>query len=95
MQRVADIKELFLAVQFEFVQSFQSRLSPEAVELLTMDADDVAQIAVPVQDGAEDVVESESCTWSDTEIRRITMGFTWRRTARRSKAWRKLCQPSA
>src|SRR5206468_3100238 len=57
MQRVADIKELFLPVQFEFMQSFRSRLPAEAVELLTVDADDVAQIAVPAQNRAKDVVE--------------------------------------
>ncbi len=57
MQRVADVEELFLPVQFEFVQGFRSRLPAEAVELLTVDADDVAQIAVPAKNRAEDVVE--------------------------------------
>ena len=39
------------------MQSSRSRLPAEAVELLTVDADDVAQISVPAQKGAEDVVE--------------------------------------
>ncbi len=57
MQRVADVQELFLPAQFEFVQSFGSRLPSKAVELLTVDADNVAQIAVPAKNGAEDIVE--------------------------------------
>ena len=57
MQRVADIEELFLPMQLEFVQSFGSRLSAKAVELLAVDADDVAQIAIPAENRAKDVVE--------------------------------------
>jgi hypothetical protein len=57
MQRVADVEELFLPMQFEFVQSFGSRLSAKAVELLAVDADDVAQVAIPAENGAKDVVE--------------------------------------
>ena len=57
MQRVADVEELFLPMQFEFMQSFGSLLSAEAVELLAMDTNDVAQIAGPAKNCAEDVVE--------------------------------------
>jgi hypothetical protein len=44
-------------MQFEFMQGFVSRLSAEAVELLAVDADDVAHIAVTAKDRAKDVVE--------------------------------------
>lgn len=57
MQRVADVEKLFLPVQFEFVQSFGSRLSAKTVELLAVDADDVAQVAIPAENRAKDVVE--------------------------------------
>ena len=40
-------------------EGFPPRLSPEAVELLTVHTDDVAQIAVPPEDSAEHVVEFE------------------------------------
>jgi hypothetical protein len=63
-------------VQFEFMQRFRSRLAAEAVEFLTMDADDVARIAVPAKNRAEDVVEFGKFSWSETEIRRITIGLT-------------------
>lgn len=59
MQRVADVEKLFLPMQFEFVQSFRSRLAAEAVEFLAVDTDDVAQIAFPAQKRAKDVVEIE------------------------------------
>ena len=54
MQRVADVQELFLPVQFKFVQGFRTRLPAEAVEFLTVDTDDVAEIAVPAKNRAED-----------------------------------------
>src|SRR5688572_11523129 len=57
MQRVADVQELFLPMQSEFVQSCGSHLSAEAVELLAVDADDVAQVAIPAENRAKDVVE--------------------------------------
>ena len=57
MQGVADVEELFLPVQLELVQCFRPRLPPEAVELLTVHTNDVAQIAVPPEDNAEHVVE--------------------------------------
>ena len=57
MQRVADIKELLLPMQFEFMQSFGSGLSAETVELLAVYADDVAQIAAPAKNRAKGVVE--------------------------------------
>ena len=76
MQRVADVEELFLPVQFEFMQGFRSRLPAKAVELLTVDADDVAQIAVPTKNGAEDIVEFRELQLSETEIRRMTIGLS-------------------
>lgn len=54
---VTDVEELLLPVQFEFVQRFRSRLPAEAVELLTVDANDVAQVTVPAKNCTEDVVE--------------------------------------
>ncbi len=57
MQGVADVEELFLPVQLELVQCFGPRLPPEAVELLTVHMNDVAQITVPPEDNAEHVVE--------------------------------------
>src|SRR6202011_1560951 len=59
MQGVADVEELFLPVQLELVQCFGPRLPPEAVELLTVHTNDIAQIAVPPEDRAEHVVEFE------------------------------------
>jgi hypothetical protein len=44
-------------MQFEFVQSFGSRLSAKAVELLAVDADNVAQVAIPAENRTKDVVE--------------------------------------
>src|SRR5882757_11213776 len=57
MQGVADVEELFLPVQLELVQCFGPRLPPEAVELMTVHTNDVAQITVPPEDNAEHVVE--------------------------------------
>jgi hypothetical protein len=39
------------------VKGFGLGFPAEAVELLTMDENDVAQIAPPAQNGAEDIVE--------------------------------------
>jgi hypothetical protein len=44
-----------------FVKGFGLGLPAEAVELLTMDANDVAQIAPPAQNGAEDIVDLNDC----------------------------------
>ena len=46
-------------MQLELVQCFGPRLPPEAVELLTVHTNDIAQIAVPPEDSAEHVVEFE------------------------------------
>ena len=43
--------------EFEFPQRFRTRLSAEGVELLTMDANDVTEIAIPAEDGADDLVK--------------------------------------
>jgi hypothetical protein len=43
------------------VTGFGLGFPAEAVELLTMDAKEVDQIAPPAQNGAEDIVESGSC----------------------------------
>jgi len=57
MQGVAEVQELFLAMEFELLPSVRSGLPPEAVELLAVYADEVVQIAVPAQNGSEHVVE--------------------------------------
>src|SRR5260221_1551795 len=57
IQGVSDVKELFLSAQFEFVQAFRSCFPAEAVELLTVDTNDIAEIAVPPEDGAKYFVE--------------------------------------
>ena len=57
MQGVTDIEELFLPVKLEFMQDFGSCLPSKAIELLTVDANDVAEIAIPAQNGAHDVME--------------------------------------
>ena len=44
-------------MQSEFVPGFGPRSPAEAVELLTVEANDVAQIAVPPENGTEDFVE--------------------------------------
>ena len=44
MEGVADAEKLLLTVQLQFVQGFGVRLAPKAVELLTVDANDKAQI---------------------------------------------------
>ena len=53
MQGVADVEELFLPVQPEFVYGFGPRLSAEAVELLTVDTNEVAKISAPSENGAK------------------------------------------
>jgi hypothetical protein len=54
-----------LTVQLQFVQGFGVRLAPKAVELLTMDANDKAQITSPAH-----------CIWSETATKRMTTGLT-------------------
>ena len=56
VQGVANVEKLLLAVQLQFVKG-GLRLPAEAIELLPVDANDVAQIALPAQNGAEDIVE--------------------------------------
>ena len=53
MQGVADVEELLLPVQLKPVQCFRLRLSPEAINFLTVHTNDVAQIAVPPENRAE------------------------------------------
>jgi hypothetical protein len=60
MQGVAEVQELFLAMELELVPSVRSGLPPEAVDLLAVYADEVVQIAVPAQNGSEHVVEWHS-----------------------------------
>jgi hypothetical protein len=75
MEDVADVEKLLLTVQLQFVQGFGVRLAPKAVELLTMDANDKAQISPPAQNGAKDIVwKSGSCIWSETK--RMAVGLT-------------------
>ena len=57
VQGVADIKELFLPVRLELVQCFRPRVPAKTVELLPVDADNVAQIVILSKNGPEDVVE--------------------------------------
>ena len=57
MQSVTDIKDSFLPVKLEFMQDFGPCLPSKAVELLTVDADYVAQIAMPSENGTHDVME--------------------------------------
>ena len=57
MEGVADVEKLLLTVQLQFVQGFGVRPAPKAVELLTVDANDKAQITPPAQNGAKDIVE--------------------------------------
>ncbi|MBV9033591.1 MAG: hypothetical protein JO182_03770 [Acidobacteriaceae bacterium] len=44
-------------MKFEFAQGFGSCLPPEAVELLSVNAEDVAEIALPSENGAHEVME--------------------------------------
>jgi hypothetical protein len=57
MQGVANVEKPLLAVQLQFVKGFGLGIPADAVELLTMYANDAAQIAPPAQNGAEDMVE--------------------------------------
>jgi len=57
VERVADVEELFLPMQLEFVQGLRPVLPAEAVELLAVDPDDITQIAVPAEDSAKYIVE--------------------------------------
>lgn len=57
VKRVADVEELFLPPELQFMQRLGPRLPAEAVELLAMDANDVSEIAVPAKNGADDFVE--------------------------------------
>jgi len=41
----------------EFVKGFRLLLPPEAIELLTVEANDVAEIAAPAENGSKDVVK--------------------------------------
>ena len=76
MQSVANVEKLLVAVQFQFVKGFGLGLPAEAVELLTMDANDVAQIAARAQHGAEDIVEIWELHLIETETKRMTIGLT-------------------
>ena len=49
--------KLFLPVQLELIQCFRLCLPPEAVELLPVEANHVAQVAAPAENGAEGVME--------------------------------------
>ena len=57
VQGVANVEKLLLAVQLQFVKGFGLRLPAEAIELLPVDANDKAQIILPAQNGAKDIVE--------------------------------------
>ena len=57
VQGVTDVEELFLPVKLEFMQGFGPCLPSKAVELLTVDADEVAQIAIPSENGAHDFMK--------------------------------------
>jgi hypothetical protein len=57
MQAVANVQKLFLPVPFELIPCFRWRLPPEAVELLPVEANKVAQVAASAENGAEGVME--------------------------------------
>lgn len=56
-QGVRDIHELLLPMKLELMKCLGSGLSAKAVELLSVNAEDVAHVAAPSQHGAEHVVE--------------------------------------
>ncbi len=56
-QGVRDIQKLLLPVKLELMEGPGSGLSAKAVELLPMNAEDVAHVAAPSQRGAEHIVE--------------------------------------
>jgi hypothetical protein len=57
MQDVADVEEPFLSVQLQFVQGFRLCFPAEAVELLTVNTNDIAKITAPSEHGAKYLVE--------------------------------------
>lgn len=78
-------EEPFLAVQPEPMPSYETSAAAKTVELLPVDVNDLAQIAIAAQNGAKDIVELEEIHGVGTETTRITMGFIRRRTARNIK----------
>ncbi|HTF61547.1 MAG TPA: hypothetical protein VK638_02425 [Edaphobacter sp.] len=90
-QGVADVQKLLLPMELEFMQSFGAGLSPKTIELLPINAEDVSQVVVPTQHGAEDIVEVGQIMRPETETTGITIGLTWRRTARNIKRLKEFC----
>ena len=75
-------------MQLELVQSLRPRLPPEAINFLTVHTNDVAQIAVPPVNRAEHVVKFVERHLIGDRDRRMTIGLTWRRNARRIKRFK-------
>ena len=67
--------------ELEIPQRFRPRHPAKTVELLTVDAKDETE-PVPVENGAEDLVEIREIQVVGMVTTRITMGLTLRRTAR-------------
>jgi hypothetical protein len=52
-----DIEKLLLPVELQFVQGFRLRFAAKAIELLTMDTDDVIEIILPAKNKPDHSVE--------------------------------------
>jgi hypothetical protein len=57
MQRIADREKLLLPVELQLVQGFPPRFPAKAIELLTVDTNDVTEIILPAKNKPDHSVE--------------------------------------
>jgi len=57
VQRIADIEKLLLSVELQLVQGFRRRFPAKAIELLTVDTNDVTEITLPAENKPDHPVE--------------------------------------
>jgi hypothetical protein len=70
-------------VQLKISKRLRACAAAEAVELLAVNANEVAEIAAPAQDGMESVMQPGEIRAVRTDTNRITIGLRLRRTARK------------
>ena len=82
IDRAAGIEKGLPRPQLKLAEGLRTRRPAKAVELLAVDTEDKPE-TVPSEDGSEDLIKIEQIEGTGTEITRITMGLTLRRTARK------------
>ena len=82
IDRAAGIEKGLPRLHLKMAQGLRTHRPAKAVELLAVDTEDKPE-TVPSEDGSEDLIKIEQIEGTGTEITRITMGLTLRRTARK------------